>query len=110
MRFGDVTDDPEMRLAARALERMVFDRAMNRFATFHDSKSDYAKEWQEAVQNVETILWVTPDELRDVTNEVLAVFSRFYDRLADPTARSEGSLPVEVVMLSYPVRMAKGDA
>ena len=105
MRFSDVTDDPEMSIAAHALERMVFDRAMSRFASFLDSKSEFSKEWQEASQNAETILWVTPDELREVTAEVLSIFSRFYDRISDPSIRREGSLPVEVLMLSYPVKL-----
>src|SRR5471030_1115319 len=58
MRFSDVTDDPEMSIAAKGLERMVFDRAMSRFANYHDSKSGYSKEWQESAQNAQTILWV----------------------------------------------------
>jgi len=110
MRFSDVTDDPEMSVAAKSLERMVFDRAMSRFASFHDTKSSYSKEWQEAAQNAETILWVSPDELREVTNEVLTIFSRFYDRIADPSKRSADALPVEVLLLSYPVRMPRGNS
>jgi len=104
MRFSDVTDDPEMSIAAKGLERMVFDRAMSRFASYHDVKSSYSKEWQEAAQSGETILWVTPEELGEVTNEVLTIFSRFYDRISNPSARVEGSLPVEVLLLSYPVK------
>jgi DNA-binding transcriptional ArsR family regulator len=107
MRFSDVADDPEMSIAAKGLERMVFDRAMSRFANFHDTKSNYSKEWQEAAQNAEAILWVTPEELSEVTNEVLTIFSRFYDRISDPSARAEGSLPVEVLLFSYPVRLPK---
>lgn len=110
MHFSDVTDDPEMSIAAKSLERMVFDRAMSRFASFLDAKSSYSKEWQESAQNAETLLWVTPEELREVTTEILTVFSRYYDRIADPSARTEGALPVEVLMLSYPVRLERGDA
>jgi DNA-binding transcriptional ArsR family regulator len=107
MRFSDVTDDPEMSIAAKGLERMVFDRAMSRFASYHDSKSTYSKEWQEAAQNAETILWVTPEELSEVTNEVLTIFSRFNERHTDPSTRVEGALPVEVLFLSYPVKLPR---
>lgn len=110
MRFSDVTDDPEMKIAAKGLERMVFDRAMSRFATFHDSKSSYSKEWQEAAQNAETILWVNPEELREVGNELLTIFSRFYDRISDPSKRSEDALPVEVLLFSYPVRVPRSNS
>jgi DNA-binding transcriptional ArsR family regulator len=110
MRFSDVTDDPEMSIAAQGLERMVFDRAMSRFASFHDAKSSYSKEWQESAQNAETILWVTPEELREVSTEILNIFGRYFDRISDPSARSEGALPVEVLVLSYPVRLPWSDA
>jgi DNA-binding transcriptional ArsR family regulator len=109
MQFSDVTEDPEMSIAAQGLERMVFDRAMSRYASFHDSKSNYSKEWQEAAQNAETILWVTPEELNSVANEVLTIFARFYDRISDPSLRSEGSLPVEVLLLSYPVKLPRSN-
>ncbi len=110
MRFSDVTDDPEMSIAAQGLERMVFDRAIGRFANFLNAKSSYSKEWQESAQNIETIMWVTPEELRDVTAQVLAILNRFHDRVADPTARPQDSLAVEALMLSYPVKLSRGDA
>jgi DNA-binding transcriptional ArsR family regulator len=109
MRFSDVTDDPEMSIAAKGLERMVFDRAIGRFANFLNARSSYSKEWQESAQNIETILWVTPEELRDVTAQVLAIVNRFRDRVSDPLARPEGSLAVEALMLSYPVKPFRSD-
>jgi DNA-binding transcriptional ArsR family regulator len=105
MRFSDVTEDPETSVAAKSLERMVFDRALGRLSTYIDSKASFPKVWQEASQNVEMILWVTPAELESVTQEVLAIFNRFLDRVSDPSARTEGSLPVEALAFMYPVRL-----
>ena len=105
MRFSDVTEDPETSVAAKSLERMVFDRALGRLSTYIDSKASFPKVWQEASQNVEMILWVTPAELESVTQEELAIFNRFLDRVSDPSARTEGSLPVEALAFMYPVRL-----
>ncbi|MGP8009750.1 MAG: winged helix-turn-helix domain-containing protein [Acidimicrobiales bacterium] len=105
MRFSDVTEDAETSIAAKSLERLVFDRAMSRFSDYLTSKASYPKVWQEASQNIETILWVTPVELEEVTGEVMGIFHRFLDRISDPSARTEGSLPVEALMLTYPVRL-----
>lgn len=105
MRFSDVTEDPETSVAAKSLERMVFDRAMSRLANYLSTKASFPKVWQEASQNIETILWVTPDELDAVTQEVLGIFNRFLDRVTDSSARSEGSLPVEALLITYPVRL-----
>jgi DNA-binding transcriptional ArsR family regulator len=107
MSFSDVTDDAETSVAAKSLERMVFDRAMSRLASYIDTKSNFPKDWQEASQNVETILWVTPAELDAVTQEVLAIFNRFHDRISDVSLRSQGSLPVEALMFTYPVRLPR---
>jgi DNA-binding transcriptional ArsR family regulator len=108
MRFSDVTEDAETSVAAKSLERMVFDRAMSRFANYLTTKANFPKAWQEASQNVETILWVTPIELEEVTREVMEIFQRFLDRISDPSARTEGSLPVEALMFAYPVRLPEG--
>jgi DNA-binding transcriptional ArsR family regulator len=105
MRFNDVTDDAETSVAAKSLERMVFERAVNRLAGFINTKTSFPKVWQEASQNVETILWVTPEELEEVNVEILGIFNRFVERISDPSARSEGSLPVEALMFAYPVRL-----
>jgi DNA-binding transcriptional ArsR family regulator len=107
MRFSDVTEDPETSVAAKSLERMVFDRALARLSTYIDSKVNYPKVWQEAAQNMETILWVTPTELDAVTQEIMGIFNRFMDRISDPSARTEGSLPVEALTFMYPVRLPR---
>ena len=105
MRFSDVTEDAETSIAAKSLERMVFERAMSRLASYINTKSSFPKVWQEVSQNVETILWVTPAELEAVTQEVLTIFNRFLERISDSSLRSEGSLPVEALMFTYPVRL-----
>jgi DNA-binding transcriptional ArsR family regulator len=108
MRFSDVTEDPEISVAAKSLERMVFERAMSRFATYMNSKASFPKVWQEASQNIETILWVTPAELDAVAHEILGIFNRFFDRISDSSLRPAESLPVEALMLTYPVRLPGG--
>ena len=105
VRFSDVTDDQETSVAAKSLERMVFERAMSRLSTFLSTKASYPKAWQEASESSEMILWVTPEELAQMTREVIAIFNRFRDRITDPSARSEGALPVEALVFTYPMRL-----
>ena len=105
MRFSDVTEDPETSVAAKSLERMVFDRALGRLSSFINAKASFPKIWQEASQNMETILWVTPAELEAVTLEVMSTFNRFHDRISHASERPDGSLPVEALVFMYPVRL-----
>jgi hypothetical protein len=105
MRWSDTSEDPETSVAAKSLERLVFDRALGRLTQFMAAKSNFPKVWQQASQNIETILWATPSELNQVTNEILAIFGRFHERITDESSRPEGSLPVEALLFTYPVRL-----
>jgi len=108
MSFSDVSEDPELSVAARSLERMVFDRALDRLHHFHDVKSSFPVEWQVASESGENVLFVTPDELSGVLHDVVAVLDRFRDRIENPETRPEGSLPVEVLVFAYPIRTPGG--
>jgi hypothetical protein len=108
MRWSDVNGDPETSVAAKSLERMVFDRALGRLTGYMATKASFPKVWREASQNIEMILWATPGELEQATNEILSIFSRFLDRITDESARPEGSLPVEALLFTYPVRLPGG--
>ncbi len=104
MRFDDMNGDPETSIAAKGLERMVFARAMNRREEYYNVRPNYPREWQEATDDIETILMVTPSELRQVLTDVMRIFDRFRDRINDPTSRPVGALPVEILTFAYPIR------
>jgi hypothetical protein len=104
MRFTDVHDDPEMRLAARGLDRMLRERYFARLQAFYDARSDYSADWQAVTGGSQFLLHVSPDELQAVDREVTTIFDRFRDRMSDPDLRPPDSLPVEVLVFAYPVR------
>lgn len=105
LRFSDAGDDPEMNVAAKGLERLVLDRCFARLQHFFDTKSSYPKAWQEATDSSEAILFVTPEELLDVSASLLEVLNRFQGRLSDHSLRPVDALPVEVLMFTYPLRL-----
>ncbi len=104
MRFSDVHEDPETAIAARALDRTLRERYFARLQAFYDSRGSYPREWQEVTGGSEFILYVTPDELRALDQEVTGILRQYLDRMADPALRPAGSLPVEVLIFGYPVR------
>jgi hypothetical protein len=105
LRFSDVTEDPEMAIAAKTLERMMLDRAFARQQNFYDTRASFPTEWQEGSGAYETILRVTVDELKEVEQAFLAIFDRFRGRLADPSQSPADSLPVEVLLFAFPMRL-----
>jgi hypothetical protein len=51
----------------------------------------------------EMTLYVTPDEMKALNDELLAVLDRYRERIADPGKRPAGSRAVEHVSFYYVV-------
>jgi hypothetical protein len=45
---------------------------------------------------------VTPEELAELQEEVIAVLTRYQERLGAPASRPAGSRSVEALLLTYP--------
>lgn len=104
MSWSSVHDDPETELAADALVRLISGRQRERHETWLRTRRHYPKRWREAAMDSENILWMTADELqalsKKLTDELLGLYR---ERLTDPSQRPEGALPVEVLLLGYPM-------
>jgi hypothetical protein len=103
LHFSSVNADPETRVAARGLQRMLLERYLARVQDFFDNQSDYPAEWREASGASEFILHVSPDELGAMKAEIDAVLNRYRDRLKDPTLRPIDSAPVQALLFAYPL-------
>jgi predicted ArsR family transcriptional regulator len=104
MRFSDTSDNPEANIAARSLSRLVTDRAIARMQSFEDTKANYSKDWQQAAESTESVLYVTPEELNELNADVRAILERHRERLTNAGARPAGSQLVEVLLFTYPTR------
>jgi DNA-binding transcriptional ArsR family regulator len=109
MRMAGAHDDPETELAARTLVRMVRDRQLDRYRAWRESKSSYPRQWQEAASDGEFVLFLTAAELKELGDELSELLvSKFRGRLTDPSQRPAGSLPVELLVMSYPISLPGG--
>jgi predicted ArsR family transcriptional regulator len=104
MRFSDTSDDPEANIAAKSLSRLVTDRAIARMQSYEDTKSNYPKDWQQAAEATESVVYVTPEELAELNADVRAVLERHRERLTNPEVRPADSLLVEVLVFTFPTR------
>jgi DNA-binding transcriptional ArsR family regulator len=105
MNFSDANEDPEANIAAKGLERLVYDRAFARLQHFHDTKANFPKEWREASDTIQSMIFLTADELEEINVQLVEIVSRFQDRLADASLRPRGALPVEILTFAYPIRL-----
>lgn len=111
LRFSSVHDDPAAELAASALGRLIRDRMLARYRTWLETRSVYPRAWQQAAVDAEHLVWATPEELQALQEDLAAVvLPRFRDRLTDPSARPPGALPVELLLLGYPIRPSSPEA
>jgi hypothetical protein len=104
MHFTDVHEDPDTAIAARELDRMLRDRYFSRLSAFYATRSSYPLAWQETTGGSQARIHVTPEELRAVDEQIMAILERYLDRNTDPAGRPAESQPVEVLLFAYPVR------
>ena len=101
--------DPETQIAGDAVLRLSRERAFARYQRWQETKAGYPREWYEAADDSDYVTYVTSEELGQLNQELHAVLERFRDRLADPAKRPPGALPVETLLLSYPIEPPPGD-
>jgi hypothetical protein len=92
-------------IAADAVARLARDRALARYRTWLETQHSYPENWRRAADEAEAIFWLTPEELRELNIELQRLLERrIDDRLTDPTKRPPEALPVELLLVSYPIR------
>lgn len=101
--FPAADDDPQTSLAAGALSDLVWGRLLDRARTVLAARPHMPPAWQAITSAAETVAYVTPAEAEQFTAEMWALISRYRDRLEDPSLRPPGSLPLEIVLVAYPL-------
>jgi DNA-binding transcriptional ArsR family regulator len=97
--------DPESEVAASALLRIIRSRELDRLQTWLETETTYPREWRVAAGSGEYLFYLTAEELKQLNDELLAILRpRALERLADPSKRPPGSVPVEMLVFSYPLR------
>jgi DNA-binding transcriptional ArsR family regulator len=111
MQVSNTHDDPETEIAASTLFRLIRERQLNRYQTWLDTKATYPRQWRDAAEDSELVLYLTAEELKQLNDELLAlVQSRFVERLTEPSLRPADAVPVEMLIFSYPIKLPPADS
>jgi hypothetical protein len=106
MQSATAHDDPETEMAAGALVRMLRERQFARYRTWLETNKNFPRQWRDAAGSSESIIYLTPGELEELSQELLALLlPRFRERLTDPARRPPDAVPVEILMLAYPISL-----
>ncbi|MHA6757787.1 ArsR/SmtB family transcription factor [Streptacidiphilus sp. PAMC 29251] len=108
--FDGNQGDPELSHASEALAHLLWETWLNRAGTVNARRSRFTGAWQQVTSGVENLAYVTPDEAEQLTADLREVLDRYRDRLEDASRRPAGSLPVEMLLFTYPLDAAKPDA
>ena len=104
-------DDPEAQLASGVLLRLIRERQLSRYQTWLETRSSYPLQWRKAADESQHLFHLTAEELEQLNKELSALLrSRFHERLTDPSQRPPGAVPVEMLVISYPVHLPPPEA
>jgi predicted ArsR family transcriptional regulator len=107
MTFEQDDADPQAATAASALLEVLGERWAERRRRFQRTREQYPEDVRRASGDSQALLFVTPAEMEQIKDELLAVVMRYHHRIEDPSARPEGSVPFEVVMTAVPFSLGE---
>jgi DNA-binding transcriptional ArsR family regulator len=100
MQWSLDTDDPGLIEADRALGRQLVSEHERWLRRWHDELPEWDRAWRAAANTTDQWFELTPDELRSLSDEVLAVLERYADRRVP----AEGTERAIVVFHAFPER------
>jgi len=102
MSFTDVHDDPETATAARGLDRVLRARYFARAQQAFEDRHALPKEWRAVTGMNQMGLYLTPDELKAIDEEIIELlFKRYADRRTPSPDLPKGAERVEILTLAY---------
>ena len=103
--------DASAAIAADAVVRLARERWLARHQAWQETKAAYPAAWRDAADDSEFLIYLTPEELKELNEELVAILRpRYRDRLTDPSRRPAGAAPVELLLLAYPVALPQPGA
>jgi len=102
-------EDPQFSHAASALDQVWMDRLLTRVRRSLNSRASWPEGFGEEMGASSSRLYVTPEEARGLHAEMEEAFERLvgehhrFSARRDPKLRPPGAVPVEFVVLGYPV-------
>jgi predicted ArsR family transcriptional regulator len=96
--------DRELAEATTQFSRVIAARYAEMTDAWVEQQAEEPDAWKTAAQFGDTFLWLTPEELTRLGEQVAALLEPYDARLTDETERPEGSRLVSWLNLAFPVR------
>ncbi|SDR82514.1 Helix-turn-helix domain-containing protein [Paraoerskovia marina] len=89
------------RSAGRLLAQTVDEFRFDSWRRYRDNDAAEPAEWRDAALSTDMLAWLTPDELRDVTQRIYDIFGEYEHREDDATARPDAARLVRFFAYAY---------
>jgi DNA-binding transcriptional ArsR family regulator len=96
------THDPELSAATELLSAVVAERYFESLMRWLELRSDAPPDWQDAAPLGDTLLYLTPEELTEISEGVRALLEPYLERTPNRDLRPEGSRLVSFLHLAFP--------
>ena len=98
-------DDPSAANAADELSQWWLSATLDRARSALSRRATWPAGWQhnDLTGENQMIVYATADEANELAAQAERIFLRFHDRLDHPERRPDGAMPIEVLLLSYPL-------
>jgi hypothetical protein len=101
--------DEQFTLASEALDQVWLERVLNRARRSLSSVTSWPEGFEDELGGSVSMLYVTREEARELHAELMKTYERMigqehrFTERRDPARRPPGAVPVEFVLLGYPV-------
>ncbi|GAA4208329.1 winged helix-turn-helix domain-containing protein [Actinocatenispora rupis] len=97
----------EVAAARETMADQTYQREFDEHTAYQRRKESEPQDWYDAAFFDQSFLWVTPEELRELSDEIVALITRRVrggERFTDPSTRPDGARPVRFVAWGIPAR------
>jgi DNA-binding transcriptional ArsR family regulator len=98
-------DDPSAAMAADELSQWWLSATLDRARSALSRRAAWPAQWQHSdlTGESQTIIYATPDEAKEIAGQAERILRLYHDRLDHPERRPDGAMPIEILVLAYPL-------
>jgi predicted transcriptional regulator len=97
-------DDPRTAAAAGVLHDFWLGHTLDRARASLQDQAAWPAGLSKSLPSTQSLRYVTPDEAKQILADINVVLDRYRGRNDDPASRPADSLPIEFLILGYPLR------
>lgn len=101
--WSSVQEDAATAAAAEALSDLMLDRRIRDLQAYLRRRAIESAEWREAALSMGNLLYLRPDELTELSEEIIALIKPYAERTRDPAERPPDARAVQMFAYAFPL-------